>query len=657
LAAHQTPASLFSRLIKPDPYRDLFRVLADSLDEALAVFSSDGEHLIFANHAFILLCGYSRTELVDLDPSSLFAAEGESSIWAQIQSANDEPEHFLAEVAMKTRQGSKVLVDIRAKVIPAPGNVLMLSVTPTRLRLQTERLRQSATARPSLLSEMIKALEQAPPEMMAELLGLSQAALSAAALGLYRVSADAPSYYLVGNLGPEFPQLLDLASLEPFRKASAWNRGQRPQLALQRAARAANLAVLHTAPLGGPDIWIGVLVAGWREAGEVPEEAAALTELMAQLVHAGLSLEARAHALQLFEADNRDLQSELAGQAAAVSDALLSLDQDFKVVRTNPAAEELLGFRNDELIGQPIRDVLVGPEDGMATLLDALGHQRKAERNRLLVHRRDGTPIPVRLKTIPLEDAAGTHLLVILTDQSERQAIEDQTEILAQRALLGEVTAIFAHEVRNPINNISTGVQLVASRLGKDHPLHDSLDKVRRECTRLDQLMTDVLFFARPLELRIEPLDLGDMMQRLLARWEPRFHQAGVQCHTRINPALPRAMVDPRTFEQVVVNLITNALQAMQAGGVLSIQLEPREQAVELRIADTGPGIPPEVVDRIFDPFFTTKKEGTGLGLAISRRILSAHKGGIQVESYPGAGTVFTLNVPASIEPAKDVQA
>jgi PAS domain S-box-containing protein len=657
LASHQTPASLISRLIKPDPFRELFHVLADSLDAPLAVFTSDGERVIFANHAFLLLCGYSRVELEHVHPSSLFALDGQDLSWPFARQASDEPEQTFIDIAIKTRQGSLLTVDIRIHALPVTTNAMMLTATPTNLRLQTERLRQSAIARPSILGEMIKVLEQGRPEMLGELLRLSQAALAAAAIGLYQVAADSPTYALIGNLGPEFPLQLEVAALEPFRRASTWNRGQRPQLALQRAARATGLAVLQTAPLGDQDSWIGVLVAGWREAGDVPEDAAALAELLADWLSAALALQLRAQALQALEAQSHLLQSELDIQVSAVSDALLSLDRDLKVVRSNPSAEELLGFRNDELIGQPIRDVLVGPEDGLATLLDAIGHQRKAERSRLLVHRRDGTPIPVRLKAIPMEGDSGASLLVILTDQSERQAIEDQTEILAQRALLGEVTAIFAHEVRNPINNISTGVQLVASRLGKDHPLHDSLEKIRRECTRLDQLMTDVLFFARPLELRIEALDLADMMQRLLARWEPRFHQAGVQCHTRISPHLPRAMVDPRTFEQVVVNLITNALQAMQPGGVLSIQLEPRGQAVELRIADTGPGIPPELVDRIFDPFFTTKKEGTGLGLAISRRILTAHKGGIQVESYPGAGTVFTLNVPASADSAKDIQA
>jgi PAS domain S-box-containing protein len=374
--------------------------------------------------------------------------------------------------------------------------------------------------------------------------------------------------------------------------------------------------------------------------------------LAANLCHASLIMNTRIGRLAELDWSTASLNAEVDDFTEAVGEAVLALDGELRVIRANQAAAEMLGYRRGELEGLAIQDVLVGPEDSLATLLDALGHERKAERPRLVVHRRDGVPIPVSLKAIPASPNTRQRLLVVLDDQSERQAIEDQTEMLAQRALLGEVTAIFAHEVRNPINNISTGVQLVASRLGAEHPLHESLERIRRECTRLDQLMSDVLFFARPLEVKIEALDLADLMTRLLTRWQPRFNQVKVECHTTFDPETPLAAVDSRTFEQVVVNLITNALQAMTSGGMLSVTLSPTEangvRAVELKIADTGPGIPQAVIDRIFDPFFTTKKDGTGLGLAISRRILAAHKGGIQVESYPGAGTVFTVRVPAA---------
>ena len=234
------------------------------------------------------------------------------------------------------------------------------------------------------------------------------------------------------------------------------------------------------------------------------------------------------------------MEAELRGHAAAVGDGVLSLDENLRVREANARAAEILGYQTKELEGLPVQDVLVGPEDVRGTLLDALGHDLAAERSRLILHRRDGTPFPVRLRARPLGAGARTRLLVVLHDQSEQAAIESQTEILAQRALLGEVSAIFAHEVRNPINNISTGVQFMASRLGHDHPLYESLERVRKECIRLDQLMTDVLFFARPLELHMEPTDLADLMRRLLARWQPRLAQAGVLSHTSFAEAHSR---------------------------------------------------------------------------------------------------------------------
>jgi signal transduction histidine kinase len=312
----------------------------------------------------------------------------------------------------------------------------------------------------------------------------------------------------------------------------------------------------------------------------------------------------------------------------------------------------MLGYERSELQGLPVQDVIVGATDVQGTFLDALGHEIETERAHLTIHRRDGTPLPVHLRVVPIKAETQSRLLVVIQDRSEQKAYEDQREILAQRAILGEVTAILAHEVRNPINNISTGVQLVASRLGEDHPQYDSLERLRKECDRLNQLLSDVLFFARPLELKMEPLDLSDLMDRLLQRWSPRFNQLKIRHHTDFEPDLPRVLADPRTFEQVVLNLITNALQAMTDGGTISINLSEttsnQGRMVELQIADTGPGIPPKVIDRIFDPFYTTKKDGTGLGLAISRRILTAHKGTIHVESFTDAGTVFTICVPVA---------
>ncbi|HSR47274.1 MAG TPA: ATP-binding protein [Anaerolineales bacterium] len=652
----RSPASsAIARLLRPDPFRELFRLLADGLPDAVLVLTSDGREVLAANHAFLLLTGHSRSDVPSLRPSGLFPeAAGEEAL-ARILNAWGSADVELSEVPMQTRQGEIVLVDLQARAASGAAEAILIQCAPTGARQQAEATREATAGRLRRLTELTHLLLDHEGGGFAAIVPVARELLAADGVGIYAVSSSGPEYLLQGSLPADFPPSLPAGALDALPQATHWSLGQRPDHPLFRAGRSAGFTTVRTAPLGTATAWVGMLVAGWRQTEFIPDDVEDLMALLADIAHAALLLHLQRTSLSALEAQVQALKAESRDLAGSVSDGLISLDEAMRVVSANPLAATMLGYREGELSGAPIQDVLVGPEDFLATLLDASGHERQAERSRLILHRRDGTPFPVHLRVRPTPPGSAARLLLVLSDMSERQAIENQTEILAQRALLGEVSAIFAHEVRNPINNISTGVQYVGSRLGKDHPLYESLDRVRRECLRLDQLMTDVLFFARPLELRMETVDLAEMLQRLLARWQPRMQQAGVRTHTTFDPATSAAEADPRTLEQVIVNIITNAVQAMPEGGTLSLSLAPavttQGPMVELRIADTGPGIPPEVLDRIFDPFFTTKKDGTGLGLAISRRILAAHRGGIQVESFADAGTVFTIRLPAKSQP------
>jgi PAS domain S-box-containing protein len=641
----------FKRLFKPDPYRELFRILADSLDRAILVIARDGQQILACNHTFLTLTGYSRTELEHLVPQALFAESATDSPLTQVLETGQAPESPLDNVPLMSRDGSVTQVDLQIRSVGPGPSAILLSMHRSSARHRLREQRDVTHQRLRSLARLTQVLLEGETSAIASFLEAAQSLLGTSHTGLYRVSPSGPDYVLEGSLPEQFPDRLPASEMRPIPRTEQWARGKRASHPLHKAAKASGFQALHTIAIGTSKAWIGILVAAWQDQGLIPVEIDALMTVVANLGHATLQIGLQQAAIADLGNALVSLEQELADQASAVSEALLSLDGDLRVMRANLAAARMLGYKPGELDGLPIQDVLVGPEDVLATLLDAQGHQREAERQHFTIHRRDGIPFPVHLRAVPLTRGRSSRLLVALSDQSERKAIEDHTETLAQRALLGEVTAIFAHEVRNPINNISTGVQLVASRLGKGHRLHDALDRIRKECTRLDQLMTDVLFFARPLELKIEPLDLADLLDRILARWEPRLQQAEIKCLTSHAPQTPPALADPRTFEQVIVNLITNSLEAMPEGGSISFSLSPADAAqgtmVELKIADTGPGIPADVLERIFDPFFTTKKEGTGLGLAITRRILTAHKGAIQAESFPDAGTVFTIRVPS----------
>ncbi len=647
------PANPIARLLKPDPYPDLFRVLADSLDQAVLVFSGTGERVLACNHAFLLLSGYARSDLDDLSPSILFPGDAGEQALLHLLASSDQPLVRLQDIPLRTRDGPSLFVDLESRPVGAGPTLLLLTARPSSLRKKSEEATALEEERLALLIEITRSLCTAAPSTLDAILTISLPLLHAAALGIYRSTAASSDLARSGPLPAEFPDVLPPSALRTLQHTTLWTLGERPAHSLQRAARASGFASLMTAPVGPEGAAHALLVAAWKSALDLPDRAEDLLHLVAGMCAASLHLSHLSATNAILQANLAALEKEIDDQFNAAGEGRLVVSASLLIERANPAACTILGYRASDLQGLPVHEALVGPEDPRTTLLDALGHQRQAERPRLILHRRDGTPFPALLRALPYGDPASPRLLVLLNDLSERQAIEDRTETLAQRALLGEVAAIFAHEVRNPINNISTGVQLVASRLGRDHPQYPSLERVTKECTRLSQLMSDVLLFARPLELKSEPLDLAELLGRLLARWEPRFRQAGVTCHTAFDAATPPAEADPRTLEQIVVNLITNALQAMPSGGTLSITLSPAGDMVEMKVADTGPGIPPEIQDRIFDPFFTTKKDGTGLGLAIARRILAAHKGTIHAESFPDAGTVFTVHLPVAKQPQR----
>ena len=647
-----SPTNPLRRLFGAEEQEDLFRALADRLDQAVFILSSDGTRILTCNHVLPLLTGYTRDEIERMRPSDLLQGEPGARALTQILETEAGSSSRASEVPLAARQDHPVQVDLEASPVGAQGSPLLVLANPSQERKRREQEASHRQARLEGLASIARDMLQSEVQSLPATFERAKDYIGADALALYRVSPTQPDYKLDGKLPEPFPNQLPASDLKMGQRSKRWALGERPERGLEKAARAAGFAELYTTLVGSKTAWVGLLVAGWKEGGETPAEIEDMLAVLASLCHAAVQMSLQQANSAEMGASLKGLQAEADGQLNAVSEAVIGLDADLNIVRVNSAARDMLGYPEDPLIGLEVQDVLVGPEDISSTLLDALGHDRLAERPKVVLHRRDGTPFPVHLRAVPMSRESPTRLIVVLNDQSERQAIEDQNELLAQRALLGEVSAIFAHEVRNPINNISTGIQLVASRLGRDHAMYDSLDRVKKECNRLDQLMSDVLFFTRRLELKMEPTDLGQLTQRMIDRWRPRLKQSEIKAHLDLDPTTPSVMADPRTLEQVFINLITNAVQAMEEGGTLSVSLARVDSAhgdvAELRFADTGPGISQEQIDRIFDPFFTTKKDGTGLGLAISRRIITSHKGSIQVESFADAGTVFTIQLPIS---------
>ena len=214
-------------------------------------------------------------------------------------------------------------------------------------------------------------------------------------------------------------------------------------------------------------------------------------------------------------------------------------------------------------------------------------------------------------------------------------------------AALGEMAAGIAHEIRNPLGAMQLYAQALCDDLA-DRPDHQQLAQhVLAGVRNVNAIVTDVLNFARELKMRITEQPIAPILQQAVATVQPMMdqHQVTLAC-----PALEDDdifwHVDGTLLNQAIVNLMRNAVQAMPDGGEITVELVTREQDLEITIADTGPGIDAEAIDRIFNPFFTTRETGTGLGLAIVHRIVDAHGGTISVDNDPAAGARFVLSFP-----------
>jgi PAS domain S-box-containing protein len=364
-----------------------------------------------------------------------------------------------------------------------------------------------------------------------------------------------------------------------------------------------------------------------------------------------------------------DLSSFTEGILRTLGSAVVAVDASGRITYLNPAGESLLGASAAALLTRPAAEVLVmrGGESLLpaSPSLDAIG-----EVDLVLP---DGRMVTVDVRVSRRDDAQGG-LVAILTDRTELKRAEVSARRKERLASLGELSAGVAHEIRNPLAGIGASAQLLRERLGADENHHRLVDLILDEVARLDRIVESMLQFARPPEPRLRLAPLEAVVDRALGLVAEDAETTGVRVGTERIEDLPQIWIDPDQIEQVVLNLVRNALQAMEeSGGRLTLTLRrvsrpryvrmrsgrrredkgsvpagdgPLQDWVELEVTDTGHGIAPEELDRIFNPFYTTRKRGTGLGLAISEAIVREHGGMITVQSRPGHGTTVLLDLP-----------
>jgi signal transduction histidine kinase len=238
-----------------------------------------------------------------------------------------------------------------------------------------------------------------------------------------------------------------------------------------------------------------------------------------------------------------------------------------------------------------------------------------------------------------------------LLKQRQEQLIRSE-----KMAALGQLSAGVAHEIRNPLTSIKLFIQGLEKEMEPDGSRQEDFRIIKKEIDRLNEIVVRFLNFARPEDPQFQPLHLPALTLDTLNLLSVKIRNQGVRLDVSFPPELPRVKGDPRQLDQVILNLLLNAIEAMPAGGALTVRSDvetlpgTQEPRLRLMIRDTGPGIPKQEKSYLFDPFFTTKEGGTGLGLSIAYAIVQKHDGQIEVESEEGKGTAFFLYLPLAEE-------
>ena len=361
-----------------------------------------------------------------------------------------------------------------------------------------------------------------------------------------------------------------------------------------------------------------------------------------------------AETLQVTTVSKRDVDHII----QSIPDALMVVSPERTIQTVNAATPLLVGYAKEELIGMDVRRLFPhGAEhpfrEGRLELWLRAGAIREVE---TVCRTKADELIPVSVSGSVMRDADGrpSRLVSVARDLRETKQLQQQLLESEKMAAIGMLGAGMAHELNNPLMGITGLVSYVKDKLEPHDQKWQLLADAEQELKRCSKLVTDLLTFARPgyqqgTEASLQ-VDCGTVIQRALAVLEPRTRQMGVSVTTRLAPELPGVWGNADQLQQVVLNLLTNAVDALASSTTkqLTVTTRPIPSGVEIAIRDTGCGIPPDHLSKIFNPFFTTKPvgKGTGLGLSVSRSIVEAHRGAFLVESRVGHGTTMTVRLP-----------
>jgi PAS domain S-box-containing protein len=654
------------------------RVLIENANDAIFSVHPADTSILEANRKAEQLTGYRRESLLHMRLSDLFDQESRERSVGRLNEVLLKGSGNFDDMVFTQRNGTRIDVDASASVIEFDRRkviqILARDVTE-RKEMERELVRRnrnlsalnaiSATVGRSL--ELDKILD-ATLDKVQDVVGADMGAIylfdegaGNLVLRVYRGEPPVLAVHSQSLTEENSPVVITATNGNTAHAAGAWWPGT-----LQP-----NLGSFVSTQLRAKDKLLGVMnVASRKQRWFTQEDVDLLTAVANQISvaieNAILFTNLRTAIGDLFvvkQFNENALQS--------MTNGLITVDMMGRISSVNVAATRIIGYAKEQLLGRTVRQVLVS-SNGLEHLLAEAMHKGVPCTNReTVITHRDGSEIPVGLNTSPLRDNQGvvTGLLLVFDDLSERKRMEAERRKMNRLEDLVQMSAILAHELRNPLGAISMGIQHLAHKIN-DEAQQRSIQMIMDESERLNRIIDNVLMISKPPSLELAPAQVAETVDATVTRWQGAAAERRVRITKNYTPDVGQCLIDPLRMDQALNNLMGNALDAMPNGGDLRITVrkvrllpEPStalqvvgkgsqdtaigpEEWIRIEIADTGVGIVADKLPKIFEPFVTTKAKGTGLGLAITHRIIKDHRGNISVRSKEGVGTVFTIDLP-----------
>ena len=628
--------------------QDKYKKLLDSANDAILTISPADGSLLEVNHRVETLTGYSKDELLTTGLEKLLSLKDRRRAMEGLQAALLTGGGHLHDLTLLRKDGLNISVEMRANVVAYDGRRVIQCIL------------QDVTERKEMRRELLERTED-----------LSAINAIAATVGRFVDLEEILSEVLTKVLelmkmegGIIFLIREEDGRLAPVVQKGFWATEEAVEMARQVAERGETLMVSDLA--SDPQL-VGMKVrrGEWGSLASVPlkskDKVQGVMNIYGRSIHRfdpgdrelieaiGSQIGGAVENATLFQRLKRTV-----GELSAVqqfnesvlqnmSDGLLVADIEGRITLANRAASEILGY--ESLEGRSIGEVL-GDEE--VVMREGLERGVVVVRREVEVGKGDGGIVPLGMSVSPLRGEGGgiRGVVVVFSDMSEVREIEEERRRLDRLALLGEMSAVVAHEIRNPLAGIGAGVQHLGEEIGRDDPRYESIEMIMRESERVNRIVEDILMISRPVRLHLAPCNIVEVTEEVLSRFAGKAESKGVKVSKYYSPVVPLVRGDGVKLGQALSNLVLNGIEAMPDGGELRVMVTSDRGYVEVEVRDSGLGIREEDRGKIFEPFWSRKPGGTGLGLAIAKRIIEEHGGEIEVESEGGKGSVFIVRVP-----------